>query len=94
MLAEEQSLGTDLRYSSVCLITPILRDHFRFVGNSYLIALCQSCPSYARSFRQRFLLIRRTLTGGVKAPGCQRRQASVWMVFALLNGILTCLGRR
>ncbi len=33
MLAEKQSLGTDLRYSSVCLITPILCDHFRFVGN-------------------------------------------------------------
>jgi hypothetical protein len=37
---------------------------------------------------------RRTLTGGVKARGCQRRQACVWMVFALLNGIVTCLGRR
>src|SRR5258708_40178216 len=32
MLAENQPLGTDSRYSSVCLITPILRDHFRFVG--------------------------------------------------------------
>jgi len=38
--------------------------------------------------------LRRTLTGGVKAPGCQRRQVCVWIVFALLNGILTCLGRR
>src|SRR6266481_8883518 len=28
-----------------------------------------------------------------KAPGCQRRQTCVWIVFALLNGILTSLGR-
>ena len=44
ILPENQSLGTDLRYSSVRLITPILGDHFRFVGNPYLIALRQSCP--------------------------------------------------
>ena len=30
---------------------------------------------------------RRTLTGGVKARRCQRTEASVWMVFELLNGI-------
>ena len=34
ILPENQSLGTDLRYSSVRLITPILGDHFRFVANS------------------------------------------------------------
>src|SRR5260370_5276217 len=64
------------------------------VGHPSLTRLWKSRPSYARSFRQRFLLIRRTLTGGAKSPGCQRRQACVWIVFALLNGILTCLGRR
>lgn len=63
-------------------------------GRNQASGLLPSCSSYARSFRQRFLLIRRTLTGGVKVPGCQRRQACVWIVFALLNGILTCLGRR
>jgi len=39
MFAEKQSLGTDLRYSSVCLITPILRDHFRFVGKPEVIQI-------------------------------------------------------
>jgi hypothetical protein len=49
MLPENQSLGTDLRYSSVRLITPILGDHFRFVGNSSLIRFRESAPSHVQA---------------------------------------------
>src|SRR5258707_2247017 len=60
---------TDLRGGRSAMVVP----------TATVIQLLPHRPSYARSFRQRFLLIRRTLTGGVKAPGSQRRQACVWI---------------
>ena len=44
------------------------------VGNSYLTGLGKSSSSYARSFR------RRTLTGEVKARGCQRNLRRIMQV--------------
>src|ERR1700730_12293489 len=44
------------------------------VGNSYLTGLGKSSSSYARSFRQR------TLTGEVKARGCQRNLRRIMQI--------------
>ena len=74
MLAEEQSLGTDLRYSSVCLITPILRDHFRFVGNPSLIPITEGLPVREQSLTRRggpFIVTYVKLESGFKLySGC------------------------